>query len=219
MSNNAEELTARAASGETGLQPWLYRPLLELLAQGDPVAVEDLVAATGRAPEEVRAALESMPDTEYDGSGQIIGAGLTQRPTGHRFEIGGEQLYTWCALDTLIFPAVIGAPARIESAHSAAATPVRVSIDPAAGVTGVEPATAVVSLVNPEDLRSVRSSFCSQVHFFASPQEAAPWLEAHPGGSVVTVREAYELASVTARQILEASPRTHPGNGVQSCSC
>lgn len=35
----------------------------------------------------------------------------------------------------------------------------------------VEPATAVVSLINPEDISSVRSFFCNQVHFLASPEE------------------------------------------------
>ena len=97
--NNISEVTDRLASNETGMEPWLWMPLLKLLALGDPVDVSDLAAATGRAGEEVRTALKAMGDTEYDGSGRIIGQGLTQRPTQHRFEVNGEQLYTWCALD------------------------------------------------------------------------------------------------------------------------
>ncbi|MBB5512161.1 hypothetical protein HD598_000848 [Neomicrococcus aestuarii] len=48
-------------------------------------------------------------------------------------------------------------------------------------LASVEPATAVVSLINSEDISSVRSFFCNQVHFLTSPEEGASWLENHPG--------------------------------------
>ena len=221
MTNSIDQVTDRLASTETGMQPWLWLPLLKLLAQGDPVDTADLTAATGRPAEEVRTALEGMGDTEYDGSGRIIGQGLTQRPTQHRFEVDGEQLYTWCALDTLIFPTLLGTSARIESSYKATGTRVRVGVD-ATGVTSVEPATAVVSLVNPEDMSSVRSSFCNQVHFFASPEEAESWLENHPGGTVIPVKGAYGLGSSMAEKMLAQTPgpgNDQSSNGAQSCSC
>ena len=45
--NNISEVTDRLASNETGMEPWLWMPLLKLLALGDPVDVSDLAAATG----------------------------------------------------------------------------------------------------------------------------------------------------------------------------
>jgi alkylmercury lyase len=221
MTNDINRVTERLATAETGMEPWLWLPLMKLLAQGDPVGVTDLASATGRSIEEIHAALEAMADTEYDGSGRIVGQGLTQRATQHRFEVDGEQLYTWCALDTLIFPTLLGASARIESASKASGTPVRMRVD-GSGVTGVEPTTAVVSLINPEDIRSVRSSFCNQVHFFASPEEAAPWLENHPDGSVIPVQEAYRLASTMAEQVLARAHESNVGartNATQGCIC
>ncbi|APX03554.1 organomercurial lyase MerB [Arthrobacter sp. QXT-31] len=217
MTNDVNQVTGRLASSETGMEPWLWLPLLKLLAQGEPVDTATLAAATDRTIEEIRTALHAMADTEYDGSGRIVGQGLTQRPTQHHFEVDGEQLYTWCALDTLIFPTLLGAPAQIESTYKSTGNPVRVSVD-SFGVTSVEPATAVVSLVNPENIGSVRSSFCNQVHFFASPEEAMPWLEKHPDGTVIPVEEAYRLASAMAEQLL-AQPTGKPANGLQSCSC
>ncbi|MCM3510639.1 organomercurial lyase MerB [Rothia sp. P100] len=221
MTNSISQVTDRLASSETGMQPWLWLPLLKLLSLGDPVGAADLAAATGRPAEEVRTALAAMTDAEYDGSGRIVGMGLTQRATRHRFEVDGEQLYTWCALDTLIFPTLLGASARIESAYDSASTPVRLRVD-SAGVTDVEPATAVVSLINPEDMSSVRSSFCNQVHFFASSEEAEPWLKNHPEGTVIPVADAYRLASDMAGKMLsqtEAQETGKPGNRVHSCSC
>lgn len=47
-----------------------------------------------------------MPDTECDSHGRILGRGDLV-PTPHRFELAGQTLYTWCALDTLIFPTIL----------------------------------------------------------------------------------------------------------------
>ncbi|MCW2131698.1 organomercurial lyase MerB [Arthrobacter sp. VKM Ac-2550] len=221
MPNNVSQVTDRLASAETGMQPWLWLPLLKLVSLGDSVDVSDLTTATGRPAADVRAALAAMTDAEYDGSGRIVGMGLTQRPTRHRFEVDGEQLYTWCALDTLIFPTLLGASARIESAYDSASTPVRLHAG-SSGVTDVEPATAVVSLIKPNDISSVRTSFCNQVHFFASPSEAEPWLRAHPEGTVIPVKDAYRLASDMAGKMLaesEAQITRKPGNRVHNCNC
>ena len=206
------EVTGRLGSAEAGMQPWLWVPLLRLLAQGDPVDPQELAGAVGRPVEEVRGTLETVPDVEYDGEGRIIGWGLTQRATPHRFEVGGEQLYAWCAVDTLIFPTLLGAAARIESTCPATGAPVRLSVG-ASGPTGVEPATAVVSLVAPEETGPIRSGFCDQVHFFVSADDAAPWLENHPGATTIPVAQAYSLGSTLAQKMLDhagRSPATGP---------
>ena len=188
-----------ATPEETGLNLALFVPLLRLLATGDPVEVAALAAASGHTMNDVRRRLAAVPDTEYDDTGRIIGQGLTLRPTAHRFTLEGQELYTWCALDTLIFPALLGRAARVESTSPISGQPVRVSIQPA-GLTSVEPATAVVSLLNPEDMSSIRSSFCNQVHYFTSPEDAQPWLQIHAGAEVVPVADAYRLgAALTFR--------------------
>ncbi len=202
----ARQLSASGLDQDASL--WL--PLLTLLAHGDPVDIPALAAATGRSVQEVRLALVAMPDIEYE-DGRIVGWGLTLRPTAHRLEVHGEQLYTWCALDTLIFPTLLGTSARIESATPGTGVPVRVSVGPD-GATAVSPATAVVSLVNPKDMTSVRSAFCNQVHYFDSPESAQPWLEAHPEGEVVPVADAYALGVGLAQTMLtaEATARAQP---------
>jgi alkylmercury lyase len=218
MTNNITGVSERLSSGETGLAAWLWLPLITRLAEGDPVDVDDLVTATGRTRDDVLAALTAVPDTEYDASGRIIGQGLTLHATPHRFEVNGEQLYTWCALDTLIFPALLGHNARIESTHGSTGTPVHVSISPT-GVTNVEPATAVVSLVNPDDMAQVRSSFCNEVHFFASSEEAQPWLDAHPSGSVIPVAEAFTLGFAIAQNILAEAHTAGDSTPTADTSC
>jgi len=207
MTKEPTAITDRLATAETGLEAWLWLPLLKLLADGEPVSITELSAATGRTADEVKGALAAVPDTEYDDEGRILGQGLTLRPTRHHIEVGGQQLYTWCALDTLIFPQLLDRPAHIESAQRNGSTPVRITAD-ATGITSVEPSTAVISLVNPDDLSQIRSAFCNQVHYFASPDEARPWLERHPEATVIPVAAAFKLAT-TLVKTMRTEPR-HP---------
>lgn len=185
-------------------KPWLLRPLLELLAKGRPVTPEQLARAAGRTTEEVRGALATMSDTEYDEQGRILGSGLTLRPTPHRFEIDEVALYTWCALDTLIFPAILGRTAHVTSPCHDTGQPVHLTIE-TSRVTNVEPATAVVSIVTPEAPASIRAAFCNHVHFFATREAAEPWLTENPSATIITVADAYQLGRPLARTLLESN--------------
>jgi alkylmercury lyase len=206
MNIQAQQLATRLTAafnggGAASSRPWLWRPLLQLLAQGEPVTVEQLAQATGRTPDQVREALAANPDTEYDEMGRITGSGLTQNPTPHHFEVDGRQLYTWCALDTLVFPAVLGRPAQVTSPCHATGTPIRLTVEPDQ-VTSVEPTTAVVSIVTPDAPASIRTAFCNQVHFFATPDAAKDWLEGHPGATVLPVSDAYQLGQPLTEALL-----------------
>lgn len=125
----------------------------------------------------------------------------TLRPTPHRFEIGGVQLYTWCALDTLIFPAVLGRPAQVSSPCHATGQLISATVEPDA-IREVEPANAVVSIVAPDGSASIRAAFCDEVHFFASGDVAEDWLDHHPGATVLPVADAYELGRPIARAVV-----------------
>jgi len=194
-------------TAETGLEPGLVIPLLRLLADGEPVPIDRLAAASGRADDDVRRALTAVPETEYDDEGRIIGQGLTLRPTRHHFTVSGEHLYTWCALDTLMFPSILSKAATIESSSPTSGQPIRVTVAKDGSVDSVDPATAVVSVLNPDDLTSIRSSFCNQVHFFTSPEDAQPWLDAHPDGEVMSVERAHEAGASITAAFLERAAR------------
>lgn len=189
-------------AGSARATPDLYRTLLRLLARGEPVTVAELAAAAGEPPDDVERTVAGWPDTEYDEHGRIVGWGITLRPTSHKFAVDGRQLYTWCALDTLFFPAVIGRRAHVESSCHATGAPIRLTVDPATGVAALDPATAVVSLVIPERMNSVRADFCNPGHFFVSADAAREWQVAHPGMHVLPVADAYEAARPLSESLL-----------------
>lgn len=142
MTATDQALTYLLSPARSGIDPDLFVPLLRLLAEGEPVTVAELATASGRSEDTVRQGLAAVPDTEYDDEGRIIGLALTMRPTPHRFTLAGEQLYTWCALDTLFFPALIGKAATIESTSPGSGTLIRVMTGADGTVTSVQPATA-----------------------------------------------------------------------------
>src|SRR5579871_2238058 len=92
--------------GFLGRFPWseLAPHVIRLLAAGEPVSMEQIASAAGVPRAEVDAMLSGPPGTDWDERGRLVGFGLTQRPTAHRFTVAGRQLYTWCAMDALFFP-------------------------------------------------------------------------------------------------------------------
>lgn len=199
----ANRLDQQSTQGEGGSVKWLFQSLLQMLTKGEPVTVEDIASVTGKSIEEVQQVLKTLPSIELDEQGNVVGFGLTLKTTPHHFEVDGKQLYTWCALDTLIFPELIGRTVHVESPCYSTGKPIKLTVEPDR-VVSLEPSTAVVSIVTPEDMSSVRTSFCDQVHFFSTEGAAQDWLNQHPDGKVLPVKEAFELGGLMGKRYEEA---------------
>jgi alkylmercury lyase len=174
---------------------------LRLLARGTPVTLTELAAAAGVDVAEVDNA-PGARDIEYDDEHRIVGWGLTLIPTPHTFIVDGHRLYTWCAADTLMFPAVIGRRAQVESRCPTTDAVIRLTVDPEEAVTDLSPATAVISIPDVEDLdvARVRDSCCDPGRYFATAEAAAVWLAQHPTGKVLPVADAYpQLQPILSR--------------------
>lgn len=179
----------------------VFVALLRELVKGFPVPVRALAEASGQPLDQVDPVLRQAPDIEYDPAGSIIGYGITLRQTPHVFEVEGRRLYTWCALDTLIFPALVGKSARVHSLCPETGMPVALTVDPHV-LCAVEPADAAVSLAVPKT--GIRQSFCCQVNFFASRDAGDRWARHHhPEVKVVSVEAAFSLGQEVARQLIE----------------
>jgi alkylmercury lyase len=111
----AEELAAARPSlgpQEQRLALALYR----LLAEGEPVAREQLIERTGATAHEVDRLLDEQPGTYCDDEGRVIGFwGLALGGIPHELTIGDRRLYAWCAWDTLFLPELLGATASVTS--------------------------------------------------------------------------------------------------------
>jgi alkylmercury lyase len=159
----------------------LMRTAVRLLARGRPITVTELAAAAGVEVDDLRNA-PAGHDIEYDAEHRIVGWGLTLNPTPHTYTVDGHHLYAWCAADTMLFPAILGRPARIESRCPTTDTVIRLTVDAQAGVSDLSPATAVISIPGTRaiDITHVRATICNPGRFFATAEAAEDWLAQHP---------------------------------------
>ncbi len=177
----------------------LYRQL----ALGEPVRQESLAEALGVPSEEIAALLQDEQLKGwvfYDDENSVIGfRGLAIRKMLHRFEVDGRTLYTWCAIDSLFIPDLLGKPAKVESRDPHTGTAITLTVTPD-GVESVEPAAAVMSILigDPEVVKTnptkVMASFCHHIFFLESPETGAEWAAQHGEGTfLVTLDEAFAL--------------------------
>ena len=190
------------ADGQIGRK--LMRTAISLLADGEPVTMAELATAAGVGV----VGLSDVPachDIEYDDQGRIVGWGLTLNPTPHTYITHGHHLYTWCAADTLLFPAILGTPAQIESRCPTTDTVVRLTADPHVGVVDLSPATAVISIPRIQEINitRVRAQCCNPGRFFATVEAAEGWLAQHPDGTVIPVADAYPYLRQLSEQLLD----------------
>jgi alkylmercury lyase len=175
-------------------------PLIRLVATGQPVELTELAERSGLAVDRLTSSLRAQPGTDWDERGRLVGFGLTQRPTAHRFTIEGRELFTFCAADTLLFAPILGSRAHVESTCPETGQPIHIDLAPDR-VLHVDPATAVVSQAALCPTADIRASICDHGHFFASGDAAEPWRRAHTGGHVLPIREFFAIALSTDREM------------------
>ncbi len=170
--------------------------LYRMLAEGEPVALKDVVDSLAMPVGRVKEVVGNWPGVFYDDDGGIIGYwGLATTKTGHEFKVDGKTLYTWCAWDALFIPELLGKVAKVESTCPTTKETIHLTVTPN-GVEDIEPKETVVSFLIPDEQKAnenVVASFCHFVHFFSSEDAAAKWIASHPGTFAMSLDEAFEL--------------------------
>lgn len=196
--------------GLTGdMEAALHVTLLRELALGQPVTIERLAKSLSWTTDQVVLVLEKLPcgTIEYDCQGRLIGYGITLCETPHAFVVNDQPLYTWCALDALMFPAVIGKHALVQSRCPHTNKPVTLTVTPQE-VLSLQPEDAVISLASVAAEGDIRSAFCCDVLFFASRQAGEAWCRDKPHVDIVNVQEGFELGQRIAHLMLDRA-RSH----------
>jgi alkylmercury lyase len=173
--------------------------LYRLLADGRPVTRAALAEHTGATATAIDAFLDKHPGVYVDEQGRVVGFwGLALAGTPHRLTVGGRELRTWCAWDTLFLPELLGQPAAVTSPCPTTGETIELDVTPD-GVRGVTPAGAVLSFLRreqPFDADTIKT-FCHFIHFFADEQAAGECTARHPGTFVLSIEDGVELARRT----------------------
>jgi alkylmercury lyase len=196
-------LAATVADRLCGTHEHVCVALIRHLAAGQPVSTAHLAADIAMDEPAVSAVLQQMSDVAYDGDGQIVGFGLSLVPTAHQFTINSQTLYTWCALDTFLYTALLAQPSQVVSRCPVTARQITLTMTPER-IIDLSPASSVISLVVPDgsiaDCR--RSAFCNYGHFFATPDAGTTWLNGHPNGILLSITDAHRLGQLLAKHRL-----------------
>ena len=183
----------------------IIKKTLQLLANGYPVPPDEISVRLQVTPDTVISILRSF-SAEFDKQGNILGVGLTLVPAPHVYKANGQKLYTWCAVDALIFPVLLNHTAHIESLDPVSGDKIQVTVTPD-GVKKVKPESTVVSWVNSSvDPSNIRGSVCHYVYFFSSSETASKWIAEHPGKMFYPVIDAFEAAKKIHNKYSEIQP-------------
>lgn len=190
-----DALAATDASGGIG-EPLVTRALYRLLGfDGQPVTAARLAATVGWDESRSRRLLDRLPNVELDEHRAVVGfGGLTLRPTPHTVVIDGQARFAWCAWDILFLPVALGTPLAARSACPQTGRAITLTISPT-GIVHRSPETAVLSFVHPNavDVRDVRASFCTAVHFLADQAAGERWRAHDADRLVLDLDEAFEV--------------------------
>jgi len=198
--HNVEEVAEALRSAAPTLDPAEQRLALQLyrlLLAGKPVTIRDPASSAGLDVGVVEGALGRWPGVFRDRKGRIVGFwGLAIRGMPHRLATDQGAITTWCALDPLIIAPLVTDEARVESTDPVSGESIRLTVTPD-GIRDLAPADGRVSMLAPDGPfgRDVVDSFCHFVHFFASNDTAQRWVVDHPGTFVLTVDEAFDVAT------------------------
>ena len=173
--------------------------LTRLLGRGRPVTPQELAAACGVSRDRIGQLLGEFPPSalEWNAEGAITAfGGLSLAPTRHRLVAGGRELYTWCVLDALFLPEILGADAILRTHCPVSATELTVDLSPGT-VHAARPSGTVMSIVGPDReacCANLRTAFCDKVNLFRDAQTFATWSRGRDGVGCVTLAEAQDFA-------------------------
>lgn len=176
--------------------------VFRLLSEGTAVDAKAVADRTGLPVSQVAADMGAWPEMHRDDQERVVGFwGLTLHRTRHAIEVDGRTVYTWCALDALFVPELLGRPAGVRSTSPASGQTVTLRID-ADGPRDITPPSAVMTLrrVTPGYARAWRSveegdtreHFCHYVHFFATEDEARAFAQDDDNALVASIAEGFE---------------------------
>lgn len=188
-----EGRTLLGAQGDPETLGRLITASIRLLAEGEPVSPAHIADASGVPVEQAEAGLRGVSDVEWTADGRVEGFGLTRRPTQHRFRIGDVELYTWCAMDTLIFAVILDRQVQITSPDGTTGEPLHLETDGRRVITADPPSIVVSWFVDPAGT-GLRAATCQFGHFFASRESAAAWAAKYPQGGVLALDQALDAA-------------------------
>jgi len=193
-------VVARWAEQDKGM----LLPLFRLIASGEPLDETQLAEDLNIGADAFSAAL-SRSLAEIDSLGRVSELfGITRETTLHRIDVGGETLYSCCALVAHMVPAIMRQAVTVESIDPINGDKIRLAISADSELQRVHPLTTRGSMVDctvEEIIASPRTKFCCDVKHFVTSESAAEFSSKSSDRYVMTIEEFHEAAQWLYRRI------------------
>src|SRR5262249_9636192 len=136
--------------------------------------------------------------------------GLSQNDYAHKFQLHGQQLSTWCALDALFLPILLDQTAEVTDHCPVTRDAIHLTISPKQ-VERYDPESVVVSIVTPDirmdslaSIEHIWNAFCNYVHFFSSAQAASSWFARKvQTAQFVSIEDAFQIGQALFGKLIE----------------
>lgn len=170
-----------------------------LVARGEAILPETLVAATGLRDDRVRTLVDQIDRAgriRRDADGRVIGsAGLSIAPDRHEIELEGRQFWTWCAYDIFGIFGALRASGRAKSPSPPDGEVIDVDF-----IRGRPQPTEAVIFRPEADLmtecENVYRDWCPNSNLFRTRELAQTWAgERGLAGRILSLGEAAGLAT------------------------
>ena len=170
--------------------------LYSLLAKGEPVTIRAAALTAGLPRADVEDVVSRLPCVFRDPSGRVTDYwGISSIETPHRVAFADNLAYAWSAWDALFICHALGVTAQVQSRCARSATPVILEIGPhGAEAAGDPPAVSFAAPAPFETAAQVAAKYVHDCHFFAAERWAGEWAARHPGTSILSLADAWELA-------------------------
>ena len=179
-------------------------PLFSLIASGEQLQHARLAKQLGRRTDAVIASL-STSLAEIDPRGRVTELfGITRDSTIHRIEVGGDILYSCCALVAHTVAAIWRQSAVIESTDPVNYKKIRLAISADLELQQVEPLNARASMVDctaEEVTANARNKFCCHVKHFTCSESATEFSSDSKARYVMTIEDFHKGAQRLYNQI------------------
>ena len=178
----------------TDLDASFRRHAFQELRKGVAVAATELVAGNPSGTDTGRRTLNALLQrgmAELDGGEVVAIDGLSIRSTKHRMNLGGEELFTWCATDAIGIPTALDENADVTTTCPHCSSEIAIAVREGKA----EGPEDIVLWLPTSSCSHVVSQFCPEVNLFCSRTHLDEWRpqEDRGEGRVLSVQEVAEL--------------------------
>lgn len=182
----------------------VYQQILQSIASGHPLPINAILNTPPLSKDSISAVLETLKNNGagINAKDEIDSYILSITPTPIQFNVNNNDLFAWCALDSLFLPGLLDAEAEIKAICPATQTPITIEISPtkilSSSSQGVHLSVMVPgysTAFDDDQVCGFDGAVCGKIHFFVSQEAANAWIGNRNDVTSLSLEDAWTLGN------------------------